>query len=527
MPDAFLPPADLAQRFGAIVGPQNLSVDPKTCAAMSEDIYAQGGLAAYVVAPGNLDELSRVLAAANQAGSVIVPRGGGMSYTSGYVVKDAGALVIDMRRMAGIISVNAADMYVTVQAGATWADVRAVLHPMGLRTPFWGPLSGISSTIGGGVSQQNAFFGAGVWGTTSDSVLAMTVVLADGSIVRTSSAGTRGGSPFFRNYGPDLTGLFCGDTGALGVKADITLRLIPEPQHEGWLSFAMPDLPATARAAAAIARTNLACEVCSFDPNLAKIRMRRASLVSDAKTLAAVVTSQKNIFEGVKQGAKMALAGRGFMDDVGYTLHVVTEGAFKGQVDEALSALRAIMKEEGGKEIENTIPKAMRAAPFTPLNNILGPDGERWVPVHGIVPLSQGEACWGELEAMFESRRDQLDALKITTGYLVTTISTTGFLIEPVFFWPGARFALHESTVETPYLNKLPKLAHDDAAAALVTDTREKILDIFEKYGAAHFQIGRTYRYAQTRDPLTLALLTSIKAYVDPKGLMNPGALGL
>ena len=132
-----------------------------------------------------------------------------------------------------------------------------------------------------------------------------------------------------------------------------------------------------------------------------------------------------------------------------------------------------------------------------------------------------------ELEAMFESRRDQLDALKITTGYLVTTISTTGFLIEPVFFWPGARFALHESTVETPYLNKLPKLAHDDAAAALVTDTREKILDIFEKYGAAHFQIGRTYRYAQTRDPLTLALLTSIKAYVDPKGLMNPGALGL
>ena len=61
----------------------------------------------------------------------------------------------------------------------------------------------------------------------------------------------------------------------------------------------------------------------------------------------------------------------------------------------------------------------------------------------------------------------------------------------------------------------------------MVDRTREKILDIFESFGATHFQIGRTYRYAQTRDPMTLALLKAVKSYVDPKGLMNPGALGL
>jgi D-lactate dehydrogenase (cytochrome) len=527
MPDAFMPAADVAQRLGAIVGPSNLSMDPASCAAMSEDIYAQGGVAGYVVAPASIDELSKVLAAADQAGLVVVPRGGGMSYTSAYVVDAGGAVVIDMRRMNKITHLNATDMYVTVEAGCTWADLRAALHPLGLRTPFWGPLSGISSTVGGGLSQLNAFFGAGTYGTTSDSVTSVTVVLADGGIVRTGSAGTTGSSPFFRNYGPDLTGLFCGDTGALGIKAEVTLRLIPEPANEGWLSFAMPSLEATARATAAIARTNLACEVCSFDPNLAKIRMRRAGLVADAKTLAAVVTSQKNIFEGVKQGAKMALAGRTFMDDAGYTLHVVTEGASGGQVDEALKVLAKIMSDEGGKEIENTIPKALRAAPFTPLNNILGPDGERWVPIHGIVPLSQGEACWVAIEAMFEANRSRMDALKITTGYLVTTVTTTGFLIEPVFFWPGARFGLHERTVEPHYLKKLPKLTHNEAAAALVTTLRDNILDIFEAHGATHFQIGRTYRYAQTRDPLTLALLKAVKSYVDPKGLMNPGALGL
>ncbi len=527
MPDAFLPPADFAERLSAIVGRANVSSDQSKCGIMSEDIYAQGGLAAYVVAPASLEELSQILAAANQAGKVVIPRGAGMSYTSGYVVKEAGAVVIDLRALNKIIELNAEDMYVTVQAGTTWADLRAALRPKGLRTPFWGPLSGLVSTIGGGVSQQNAFFGAGIWGTTSDSVLALTVVLADGSVVRTGSAGTKGGSPFFRAYGPDLTGLFCGDTGALGIKAEITLRLIPEPQFQDYLSFAMPDLAATARATAALARSNLACEVCAFDPNLAKIRMRRASLLADAKTLTAVVTGQKTIFEGVKQGAKMALAGRGFMDDAGYTLHVVTEGASQGQIDAALSALRAILKAENGKEIENTIPKALRAAPFTPLNNILGPDGERWVPLHGIVPISQGPSCWAQIDALFEGHTADLEALSITTGYLVTTVSTTGFLIEPVFFWPGARFAVHEATIESDYLKKLPKLPHDEAAAAMVTTLREKILDIFETYGATHFQIARTYRYAQTRDRVTWALLKALKAYVDPKGLMNPGALGL
>ena len=527
MRDALVSPVNLVQRLAAIVGASHVTTDPAACAAMSEDVYSQGGVAACVVAPLSTHELSCAVATINAAGLAIIPRGGGMSYTSGYVIKEDGAVVIDTRRMNKIIDVNAQDMYVKVQTGATWAALRAALRPLKLRTPFWGPLSGISSTIGGGVSQQNAFFGAGTFGTTSESVLSLTIVLADGSIVRTGSAGTTNGSPFFRNYGPDLTGLFCGDTGALGVKAEVTLRLIPEPEYEGWLSFAMPDLASTARATAAIARTNLACELCSFDPNLARIRMRRASLVSDAKTLAAVVTSQKNLFEGVKQGAKMALAGRGFMDDAGYTLHVITEGASKSQVEDALTVLRGIMKDEGGKEIENTIPKALRAAPFTPLNNILGPDGERWVPIHGIVPLSKGGSCWAAIDALFDSQRTSMEALRITTGYLMTTVSTTGFLIEPVFFWPGARFDLHETTVEPHYLQKLPKLEHDELAAALVSQLRDKILDIFEAYGATHFQIGRAYRYAQTRDPLTLALLQAVKAYVDPKNLMNPGALGL
>jgi D-lactate dehydrogenase (cytochrome) len=517
----------LADRLAQLIGADYVARDEDTRRAMSEDVFSQGGVAGLVVAPANLDELSQVLEAAHQAGAIIVPRGGGMSYTSGFVTEQAGAVVIDMRRMDQILSVSAEDMLVTVQAGATWASLQAALTPLGLRTPFWGPLSGLSSTIGGGLSQLNAFFGAGIWGTTSESVTCLTVVLADGSILRTGSAGTKGGSPFFKHYGPDLAGLFCGDCGALGIKAEITLRLIPAPAHEAHLSFAMPDLASTARATAAVARTNLASEVCAFDPNLAKIRMRRASLLQDVKTLAAVIGAQKNVFESVKQGAKMALAGRGFMDDAGYTLHLITEGASAAQVEEAARTLRDLMKGHGGREIENTIPKAMRAAPFTPLNNILGPDGERWVPIHGIVPLSHGEACWLELDDLFASYSQAFEARGMTSGYLVTTLSTNGFLIEPVFFWPDARYGIHETTLEPSYLAKVPKLPANADNAALVDEVRGKILDIFERFGATHFQIGRTYRYAQTREPVTLALLKAIKAHLDPDNRMNPGVLGL
>jgi D-lactate dehydrogenase (cytochrome) len=525
--DAFSVPAGLAERLTAIVGQVHVTVDEAACAAMAEDIYARGTPPGLIVAPGSTDELARTVEAATTAGRAVVPRGGGMSYTSGYLAETAGAVLVDLRRMNRVIDVNPQDMTVTVEAGCTWADLLAALQPHRLRTPFWGALSGISSTIGGGLSQLNAFFGAGVWGTTSESVTCLAVVLADGSVLRTGSAGTVGGSPFYRHYGPDLAGLFMGDCGALGIKAEVTLRLVPAPRHEAWASFSFDTSAAAARAQSDIARTGLACEVCGFDPGLARIRMRRASLIADVKTLAAVVTSQKSLLSGLKEGAKMALAGRGFLEEGDWSLHVTVEGDSKAGVEDGIERLRHILRGHGGKETDNTIPKAMRAAPFTPLNNVLGPDGQRWVPIHGIVPLSAGEACLAEIEALFASRRAELDAHQILTGFLLTTLATNGFLIEPVFFWPDSRYGLHEATVEPGYLAKLPVLQTNREAAAAVESCRQAILDIFGRHGATHFQIGRTYRYAQSREPVTLALLQAIKRTLDPQGLMNPGALGL
>lgn len=517
----------LQQELAQVLGPAHVSADPTLRDLMGADIWVKQTPPALVASPATTGELAQSLAIASRHRTKILPRGGGMSYTAGYTSPEQGTLLLDMRRMNAVIDVNPVDMTARVEAGATWNQLFDNLKPRGLRTPFWGPLSGISSTIGGGLSQHNAFFGAGTHGCSAESVLALAVVLADGTILRTDHRRDSDHRHAFRSYGPDLTGLFLGDCGALGIKAEATLRLIPLPEHEDWLSFSFTGRDACASAMASMAREGLACELFGFDPNLARVRMRRASLMADAAQLTRVVAAQKSVLGGLREGARIALAGRSFLGEADYSLHAVVEGRAKATIEAGVARLRTIAREHGAREIENTIPKVIRANPFTPLNNILGPMGERWAPIHGIVSHSDGPRVWAQIDKLFEACAQRMEAEGIFTGYLVTTLGLTGFLIEPVFFWPEERYAIHDATVEPAFLRTLPAHKRNPAATSLVSEIRAGVLEIFTRAGAAHFQIGRTYPFAATRDAPSLALLRALKQAVDPENLMNPGVLGL
>lgn len=493
---------------------------------VSQDIWAAGETAAFIASPDSIDALARLVRVARDHGVALNPRGAGMSYTKAYTPDRTGVGIVDFSRLNRIVEINADDMYVTVEAGCSWAALHDALSARKLRTPFWGPLSGLASTIGGGVSQNNAFFGAGRHGPSSDSVISLTVVLADGSVIRTGSAARTGAKPFFRHYGPDITGLFCGDGGAFGFKAQVTLKLIPAPVHEDGASFAFGTRDACAEAMAAVMRANLAAEVFGFDPSLQRIRLRRASLMSDVKTLGNVMLKQGSMLKGLQQGAKIAIAGRAFVDADAYALHFVCEGESAAGVREDLAILRRICRDLQGKEIENSIPKIVRANPFGPLNAIIGPGGERWAPVHGIVPASEGKAAWAEIETLFDSRRDELEARAMMTGALLTTLGASGFLIEPVLYWPEEQAAIHRATVEPDFLARLPRHEAHPENTALVAELRQSVIDIFARHGASHFQIGRTYPYRSALDPATRALVDAIKAVLDPEGRVNPGALG-
>lgn len=511
-----------------ILGSENVIADKATRELFSQDIWAKGDTADFIISPENTEQLSEAVKIAARGQVRLNPRGGGMSYTKGYTPQKDKTGILDFSRMDKILEINTEDMYVTVQAGCTWKTLYEALKPLGVRTPFWGPLSGYSSTIGGGLSQNNAFFGAGTFGTSTESVTAMTVVLANGTIVKTGTAGTKGAKPFYRNYGPDLTGLFMGDAGALAYKAEVTLRLIPLPAAEGFASFEFSDGTAWSDAHVEMGRIGLACELFGFDPKLQAVRMKRASLTADVKSLTNVITKQKGgLLKGLKEGAKVALAGRSYMDNVAYSIHYMVEGHSEAEVAAKVETLSKIALKHDGNEIENSIPKIMRSNPFGPLNNILGPQGERWVPIHGIVAMSDGTKCYNEIDALFESVKDSFEKYEITTGYLLTTISTNGFLIEPVFIWPEEIWPIHEQTVEPSVLKHVKRFENNTEATDFVKEVRQGILDIFSKYGAAHFQIGRTYPYRENREDTSWALLDGIKSLLDPNRTVNSGSLGL
>ncbi len=511
-----------------IVGADGVRTDLASRALHSQDIWSIAARTVdSVVSPTSLQQLSGVLAALSDAGYAVAPRGAGMSYTSAYLPASDRTVSLDLSRMNRILDIDADNMTVTVEAGCTWAALDAALSEKGLRTPFWGPMSGLVSTIGGGLSQLNAMFGAGRYGTSSESVVALVVVLSDGRILRTSGQGEEGSKPFYRHYGPDLAGLFCGDAGVFGVKAEITLRLMRRPQHEGYVSFAFANGPDLLSAMAELARAGLASEMCAFDPGLTKVRMKRASLATDMKVLQSVIAKEKSFGQGLLSAAKIAMGGRDFIEAEDYSVHVVCEGRSRTGVAEDLDAARAIAKARGGREIENTIAKVIRAHPFPPLNSILGPEGERWAPVHGIASLSQAPVLFAQIEALFDRMAPAFESHGIYIGYLFTSLSTNALILEPVFYWPEARHAVIEGAMEPQHLARLPTLAPNPEATAVVAQARQGVIDICAKLGCGHFQIGRSYPYRQSRDAASWSLLETLKGALDPSGTLNPGALGL
>ena len=309
-----------------------------------------------------------------------------MSYSKGYVPIQEGSIIVDFSRMNNIVEINEEDMYVRVESGCTWETLYRELESTNLRTPFWGTLSGISATVGGTLSQNGIFWGSTKYGSAVDSVVALEVVVGDGTLIKTGSDIQKNSAPFFRHYGPDLTGLFMCDNGALGFKVSATLKLIPKKEFRDHVSYDFSDANSLFDALSKISKQELVDACVGFDPYLQKVRMQRESIASDLKKLAGVMKDNNSIIGALKDSAKIAVSGRRYMDDVKYSGHFVIEERTKEAAIFACDEVNRICDHYGGSKIESSIPKILRSNPFTPLNNVIGPRGERWMPIHTIVP---------------------------------------------------------------------------------------------------------------------------------------------
>jgi len=490
------------------------------------DVYSFREMPIAVVQPGSVEDLQQVARIASASGVAMVARGGGASYTDAYLPSTAESLIIDTGRLNRVLEINEQDMYVTVEPGVTWADLTAALAEKNLRTAFWGPFSGLKATVGGSMSQNAVSLGSGNYGCSAETALSFDVVLASGELLSTSSNAIENGSPFFRYYGPDLTGLFTGDAGALGIKARITLRLIPLPSHFAAASFGFETYDGMAGGMAAAARTGVVADNFGLDPKLQQGQLGSTSTKDAMQAVWAVLKSSTNPVDGLTRVMKMAAAGKRFLSGFDYSAHFVVEGSTRAEVNAKLAQVRNAVGEHG-TEIANTIPTVLRAMPFIPLYPILGPQGQRWVPMHGILPLSKLRDFHARINKVYDEYAEKMREHKVEKAAMFTSISTTALLYEPVFYWEDDRTAYHKRYLPQEYLDMLPEYPANPAGRALVDEMKHAIQDVFSAMGAAHMQIGKFYPYMRGRQAEAGRVLTDLKKSLDPQGLMNPGALGL
>jgi D-lactate dehydrogenase (cytochrome) len=170
--------------------------------------------------PHTTEEVSEIMKISAKYKVPVIPFGGGTSL-EGHVNALYGGISIDLREMNKVLRVSAEDLDVTVEAGVTRQQLNKALDNTGL-TFYVDP--GGESTLGGMAATRASGTTTVRYGTMRDNVLALTVVMADGTIIKTGTRARKSSA------GYDLTRLFVGSEGTLGIITNLTLRVHPLPE---------------------------------------------------------------------------------------------------------------------------------------------------------------------------------------------------------------------------------------------------------------------------------------------------------
>ncbi|WP_416150326.1 glycolate oxidase subunit GlcD [Salipaludibacillus sp. HK11] len=197
-----------------------------------------------VIAPRNKQEVSEVVKLCNQHGIPIVPRGSGTNLCAGTCPTEGG-IVLLFKHMNGILEIDEENLTVTVQPGVITLDMIHAVEAKGLFYPP-DPSSMKISTIGGNISENSGGLRGLKYGVTRDYVLALEVVLANGDIIHT------GGKLAKDVAGYDLTSLFVGSEGTIGIVTEATFKLISIPESKMTMVAHFHDLEAAAKTVSSI-----------------------------------------------------------------------------------------------------------------------------------------------------------------------------------------------------------------------------------------------------------------------------------
>jgi FAD/FMN-containing dehydrogenase len=424
-----------------------------------------------IVRPGSTAEVVHLVKLARRHRVPLVPYGGGSGLMGGALSVRPG-IVVDMKRMSRVLEVDTQAMAVCVQSGIRLRSLGERLAEQGLLLGH-DPWSISIATVGGAVGTNGLGYLGGRCGSMGEQVLGLEAVLGTGEIVRTPPLRKR-------STGPDLTQLFIGAEGTLGIITQATLRIFPQPQQRALMGFTFPDFPAGFRAL---------------------LEMRRCGVLPTSLDLAvddwpADLQERRNL--PPPQPPLLRLVFDGLTQEV------------QAQSTEA----RRIAYDCGATDLEQ--------------NEI----EEYWEARHAIADR------WAQNPELREGKwletphgKSQFDFLHMTIpvarllefrSQVSARIQANGVVLceEGVWIWP-----------ECYSLVLYCRQTRDNDAAQVMRRTTEEIYRLAQEVGGAieyvHGVGVRLAHLMQRELGSGLAVLRALKASLDPDGIMNPGKLGI
>jgi FAD/FMN-containing dehydrogenase len=317
-----------------------------------------------------------------------------------------------------------------------------------------------------------------------------------------------------------------GDCGAFGIRVSAQLRTMPRPEKNAFASLAFDTSQQALAALAALSGLSGLADAYVFDPgthaNLAATGFSLRESAGIAADLVHAPGSWRDRLGGLLDAARSRTTK---VADLCYSLHLTFEGTAEVVAAAQAEAFDKLRDFSPGV-IPDVIPRVTRAKPFRPVKAVLGPSGERWLPVHGVVPATQALAAVRAVEQCLAEHRETMNRKGIRAVVLAVLLDDR-IIVEPQLFWADNLHATHRILVQpkqlAAYGAQPPRIAAREAAHAL----RDALKQRLDGLGARHFQIGRTYCAPGAIPADIRSAWMTLKQQHDPDRIMNPGVLGL
>ncbi len=216
----------MIKEFEKITGPKGVLKDKEDVYPYAYDTSPNSDelkLPLCVVFPKNVEEISEIAKMCSKRGISIIPRGAGTCHCGGCRVLDDKSIILHLSKMDKILNIDKENLTAQVQPNVVLGDFQKQVEDMGLFFPP-DPSNLAVSTIGGAIALNSGGPRTFKYGNMKDYLINLTVVLANGEILETSSDIAKDVT------GYNLTQLFAGSEGTLGIIAQATLKLIPRPE---------------------------------------------------------------------------------------------------------------------------------------------------------------------------------------------------------------------------------------------------------------------------------------------------------